>query len=524
MKIKLYSILAMLVVCSACKKEFLDKPSQNNPTLETYYTNAGQVNAATGLLYNTIWYDYIDKAFHAMEVRAGNMFPNAPIYTPYQLFTVSSTDAQVANSWGAFYKVAGAATVLVKTFEEKKALVSDAAYLTRGIAEARFIRAYAYFNLARAFGDVPIVTDPVGIASSGQFNVPRYKQADVLRFVIEDLKFAEENLGATADAGRVTSLSATGMMAKVYLYLKDYTNAKAKALQVINSGKYSLYPDYGKMFTTAAANNNQESLFALQWLAAGGYSIGNSMQIYIGPATLLRAAGGGFSTVVPSIDLLRAYEPGDLRKAGSIMEQGFKRTDWINSNFPGGFTYDTLKTVANGRNEETQMTTATRSHSLKYIVGPGSATEIVNSGFNSINTYVLRYADILLIYAEATMGGGGSTSDPEALRAFNMVRHRAGFSTSADKTSLDITTILHERRIEFAFEGGDYWYDIQRQGYGLAKVLVAAQERGPYSGSGVHVVDHISANLSSESQLYLPIPANEITTNPELTKPAVPYY
>jgi hypothetical protein len=524
MKIKVYSLLVMLVLFSACKKDFLDRPSQNNPTLETYYSNATEVNAATGLLYNTIWYDYIDKAFHAMEVRAGNMYPNASIYTPYQLFTVSSTDAQVANSWGAFYKVAGAATVLIKTFEEKKALVSDQAYLVRGIAESRFIRAYAYFNLARSFGDVPIVTDPVGIASSGKFNVPRYKQADVLRFVLEDLQFAEANLGQAADAGRVTSLSATGMMAKVYLYLKDYTNAKAKALQVISSGKYSLYPDYEKMFTSSSANNNQETLFALQWLAAGGYSIGNAMQIYIGPATLLKAAGGGFSTVVPSIDLLRAYEPGDLRRKGSIMEQGFKRTDWVNSNFPNGFTYDTLKTVANGRNTETQISTASRSHSLKYIVGPGSATEMVNSGFSSINTYVLRYADILLIYAEAILGGGGSTSDAEALRAFNMVRHRAGFPVSADKTSLDMTTILHERRIEFAFEGGDYWFDIQRQGFGLAKILVSAQERGPYSGSGVHVVDHISANLSSESQLFLPIPANEITTNPELGKPAVAYY
>lgn len=521
MKTKIFYLLS-LVLFAGCKKDFLERPSQNGPTLETYYTTAEQVNGATGILYNVIWYNYIDKAFFAIgEVLGGNMWSAGSDFNSFKNFTVSGTDQAVSNSWGAFYKVAGTATVLLNTFEEKKKIVSgDVSYLDQGIAESRFMRGVAYFYLARTFGDVPIVTDPVAMGESGQFNVPRYKQEDVLRFALEDLKFAEEHLSPNASQpGRATSYSATGMMAKVYLYIKDYENAKIKAKEIIDSKKYSLYPDYGKMFTSSSANNNQESIFALQWLADGGYSIGNAMQIYIGPSTLLAPlGGGGYSLFIPSIDLLEAYEPGDNRKGWSIMEHGFTRPDWVNVNFPNGFVYDT--TYVNSGDQAKKIKTPTRSNPLKYVVGTDPGGKI-NGAFTSMNTYILRYADILLIYAEAVLANSQSTSDGSALEAFNEVRNRAGFPVSANKTSLTIDDILHERRVEFALEG-DYWYDIQRMGFDKAKVIIGAQERGIY-GNG-RVLQPFSVMLSSPSQLFLPIPTAEVLTNPELGKPAVPYY
>lgn len=522
-RIKIFYLVLPALLLS-CSKDFLDRPSQNGPTLETYYTNAEQVNGATGILYNVIWYEYIDKAFHAIgEVQGGNMWTGALEYNSFLNFTVSGTDEQVSRSWYAFYKVAGTATVLLNTFEEKKRYVDDAAYLEQGIAEARFIRGLAYFYLARTFGDVPIVIDPVNMAETGDINVPRYLQADVLRFVLEDLRFAEENLASTPyQPGRATSFSATGLMAKVYLYMKDYENARIKAQEVINSGRYSLYPDYERMFTSSSANNNQESLFALQWLADGGYSIGNAMQQYIGPGPLLRPiTNGGFSAVIPSIDILRAYEPGDSRRQWSVMEHGWSRSDWTNINFPSGYMYDT--TFVDSNDEPRKLKTQTRSNCLKYVVGPGTGGERINAAFTSINTYILRYADILLIYAEAILGNAGSTSDAQALWAFNEVRHRAGFPISADKTSLNIDIILHERRVEFAFEG-DYWYDIQRMGFDRARVMLGAQERGTYSSNGTHIVNHFGITLNTPSQLFLPIPTSELLANPELANPAVPYY
>jgi len=516
-------LLSVLTVISSCKKDFLERPSRNEPTLETYYENAEQVRGATGLLYNSIWYEYQDKAFHAIgEVLSGNMYTGDPKYNTYLNFSITGTDEQVSRSWYAFYKVAGNATVLINTFEQKKAQVSDPSYLNQGIAEARFMRGVAYFYLARVFGAVPIITDPVELAQSGKFDVPRYIQSDVIKFAIEDLKFAEENLKASDDPGRVTQYSAKGMMAKAYLYLKDYENAKAKASEVISSGKYSLYPDYQKMFTDPSANNNQEVLFALQWLASGGYSIGNPIQAYVGPSTLLLpTTGAGWSAIIPSIDLLNSYEFNDKRRQWSVMEQGFTKADWVNVNFPNGFTYDT--TYVTNADEKTKIKTGTRSNALKYVVGPGGKNVNVNSTSTDMNTYILRYADILLIYAEATLGAGASTSDGTALAAFNEVRHRAGFGASADKTVLTPDVILHERRVEFAFEG-DYWFDIQRQGFAKAKQIVDGQERGTYSSAGKHRIESIKATLTSEANLFIPIPTTEILTNPELGKPAVPYY
>lgn len=517
--------LIIMVALASCKEDFLERPSQNGPTLETYYTTAEEVNGATGILYNVIWYEYIDKAFHAIgEVQSGNMWSGDTKYNTFKNFTVSGTDEQVSRSWFAFYKVAGTSTVLMNTFEQKKSMISgDPAYLVQGIAEARFMRGVAYFYLARTFGDVPIVTDPVKLAETGNFNIPKYKQQDVLKFALEDLKFAEENLSPTAyQPGRVTSYSATGMMAKIYLYMKDYANAEAKALEIIDSKKYSLYPDYEKMFTSSSANNNQESLFALQWLAEGGYSIGNAMQTYIGPSTLVKpVGGGGYSVVIPSVDLLKSYEPGDKRRQWSIMEHGFTRSNWTNINFPNGFVYDTTYTSAADANFK--LKTPTRSNSLKYIVGTGTDGEKINAAFTSINTYLLRYADILLIYAEAILGNAGSTSDSKALNAFNEVRHRAGFQVSEDKTSLNMDMILHERRVEFAFEG-DYWFDIQRMGFDKAKVIIGAQDRGTYSSKGTHDTDEFYVVLERPEQLFLPIPTVEMLSNPELSKPAVPYY
>src|SRR5690606_25998752 len=111
----------------------------------------------------------------------------------------------------------------------------------------------------------------------------------------------EENLRENDDPGRVIQLSASGMMAKVYLYLKDYENAKLKAAKVMDSKKYKLYPDYEMMFTSSSANNNEESLFALQWLASGGYAIGNPIQAYVGPEPLLKpTTGAGWSAIIPS--------------------------------------------------------------------------------------------------------------------------------------------------------------------------------------------------------------------------------
>ena len=200
------------------------------------------------------------------------------------------------------------------------------------------------------------------------------------------------------------------------------------------------------------------------------------------------------------------------------MEHGWSRLDWkpqrdaspaYNAFMANGYVYDTLQATTDGGQKNT-----TRSNIAKYVVGPGKAYggESVLGMNTGINTMMLRYADILLIYAESVLATNTSTTDEEALKAFNKVRRRAQLP---EKNSVTLEDILHERRVEFAFEG-DYWFDIQRQGYAKAKQIIEAQNRGTF--------DTPNYVTFTENYMHLPIPAGEILQDPELAKDPVPYY
>jgi starch-binding outer membrane protein, SusD/RagB family len=531
MKSKVLLFLSsMVILATSCKEDFLNNPSTTSPTSDIYYTNAEQVNGATGMLYNIAWNDWSDKAFTSVgDVLGGTVTGVAgnSQYNSFYNFNIQSTDGLIASTWNACYDAAGRASVLISTFEDKKTTAGNAPYLTQGIAEAKFIRAFAYFYIGRTFKDAPIVPDPLELTKAGKNLVPRYFQKDVLRFALEDLKFAEENLAATSyQPGRVTKYSAKGLMAKIYLYLKDYDNAKAKAKEVIdfataNPSLIGLYDNYQEMFTSSKANNNKESLFSLQWLVSMSWNGANRFMTYAGPAPLLRPAPtsttAAYSAVIPSMDMLNTrtgYYPGDKRRDGSVMQHGFYRADWVNENFPKGFKYDTT-----GATDNFTIRTGTRSNIQKYIVGPNRTGEAVNTNaHSSMGTYILRYADVLLIYAEAIMKGTGTTNDASALAAYNAVHTRAGLPRV---NSISMDDLLHERKVEFAFEG-DYWFDIQRQGFAKAKEMIASQERGTLNDNGA--LTSFRATISSESQLFLPIPQRETVTNPLLLEPAVAYY
>lgn len=532
MKTKINFILILTAfLWFSCKESFLDSPSTTQPTADNYYNTAAEVYGATGVLYNRAWNDWSDKAFTSVgDVLGGTVTGVAgnSQYNSFYNFNIQSTDGLVGSTWNACYDAAGRASVLIQTFAAKKGQIGDKDFLTIGIAEARFIRGFAYFYIGRTYGDAPIVPDPLELTKPGKSLVPRYFQADVLKFAIEDLKFAEENLPEVPyEVGRVSKYSAKGLMAKVYLYLKDYTNAKLKAKEVIdyataNPSRIGL-DNYGLIFTSSdAAKKSKESLFALQWEVAASWDGANRFMTYAAPAPLVRPSPtnstAGYSSVIPSLDLLNpttGYAVGDLRRGWSVMEQGFHRADWKNVNYPNGFTYDTT-----GRTTDNVFIfTSTRSNILKYMVGPNRTDEAVNANaHSSMPTFILRYADVLLIYAEATMNGGGSTSDALAVAAFNQVHTRAGLPAV---TSITLDELLHERKVEFAFEG-DYWFDIQRQGLAKATQMVAAQERGQYDANK-QIASFKATIPASFSSLFLPIPQNETVSNPLLLEPAIPY-
>ena len=217
------------------------------------------------------------------------------------------------------------------------------------------------------------------------------------------------------------------MMAKLYLYTKDYANAKIKAQEVMTSGYYDLFPDYAGMFNSSANNNNIESIFAIQHQPTGNpWGSGNQMNPDRGPSNLQTDQASMWELYRPSLDLLAEYEVGDRRRAGSVMEHGWTKPEWKPQKLPqddgsfkpddaaynafmaNGYKFDTIQPAGQGG-----YYNQTRSVIAKYVVGPGSGYggEPVIGMNTGINFMVQRYADVLLIYAEATLGTATSTTD-----------------------------------------------------------------------------------------------------------------
>lgn len=535
--IYLIVLVILAVTVASCDKSFIERPSLSGATVSNYYNTADEVRAATSTLYSGLaWSGFEERAMDAIcELMAGNELSGGTDDPPFQQFTVSATAGRLSDCWKSFYKISGWTSALIATLEEKKAQGGDASFIDPAIAECHYLRGTVYFYIARIWGDAPIVTDPGAIALTGNFNIPRYVKADVLRFALEELQAAETGLPETDVPGRVTKYSAKGMMAKLYLYNKDYANAKIKAGEVISSGNYDLFPDYQAMFNSSANNNNVEALFSVQHQCTGNpWGSGNQMNPDRGPSNLQTNEASMWDLYRPSLDLLAAFESGDLRRKGSIMEQGWTMPIWKPKKLPqndgsftvddaaynvfmaGGYIYDTIQNTSRGG-----YLNGTRSNIAKYVVGPGSTYggETVIGMNTGINFMVQRYADVLLIYAEAELGNQASTSETTALDAFNKVRERAGLS---DKASLTLDDILKERRVEFAFEG-DYWFDIQRQGFAMAKTIIEAQNRGTVGNTPTWSIPVYITGFT-ESMMYLPIPAGEILQDPSLAEPAVPYY
>jgi hypothetical protein len=525
-------ILILAATLASCSDSFIDRPSLSGLTVSNYYNTADEVRAATSTIYSGLaWSGYEARALDCIgEIMSGNEHTWNGDDTPFQEMTVSATSVRLSDSWKAFYKVNGWTSSLMATLEQKKADGGDPAILDPAIAECHFLRGAVYFYIARIWGHAPIVTDPGAIALTGDFQIPRYYQEDVLRFALEELQLAEAGLPETDVPGRVTKYSAKGMIAKLYLYQKDYANAKIKAGEVITSEQYDLFPDYRAMFNASANNNNIETLFAVQHQCTmNPWGSGNQLNPDRGPGSLQTDEASMWELYRPSLDMIAAYEPNDKRRAGSVMEHGWTMPAWKPKKLPqsdgsytvndaaynefmkDGYRYDTIQAANQGGSLN-----GTRSTIAKYVVGPGSkyGGEQVIGMNTGINFMLLRYADILLIYAEATLGTSLTTTDAAALAAFNKVRLRAGLPV---KDELTIDDILQERRVEFAFEG-DYWFDITRMGFQKAKQIIEAQNRGTKPGNPFYITNF------TEDKMFLPIPASEVLQDPRLDDDPEPYY
>jgi starch-binding outer membrane protein, SusD/RagB family len=514
-----YTALVLIMTLVSCKKDFLNRIPEDALTVDNFYSSAKALDAATAVLYNVPWFDFNDKAIWSYgDLMSGNMITYDPQVTSFKTFDITGDNTRVMEGWRSLFNVIARSNGIINDLPVKATGVTPA-QVNRCVGEARFMRALAYFYLVRLWGAVPIIEN--NSEKIYDAKIPRNNVEDVYKFIIRDLEFVELNCPTKSayggiDKARVTSGAAKTFLAKVYLYQKNYPKALAKAEEVINSNEYSLMKDYEDIFKTE--NNvtlnpavNTETIFALLWDVDNvGWGVQNTNQAYFAPyGEGITGFADGWSSVFPSIDLIKSYESGDKRRKATIMQAGdvYSYMSYIkNGSETTGYEYPPLS----------RSVSDTRASIKKYVVGSPAGNK-GKGGFmrTYINGNIFRFSEVYLIAVEA-IAKGGATKDAKALNYFNIVRRRAGLIERSDLTEVDIQK---ERRIELAFEG-DYWYDLCRMDRAKATELLKNQERGVYA-SGTSVNPY--KVTPKPTDFILPIPVSEIITNPKLNEPPVPY-
>lgn len=467
-----YLLILPLFGIISCSEDFTTIPVQDGPTVANYYKSEADVKAATAVLYANPWFSFNDKFFWtAGEELAGNLYHTWDQEGQFFYYSYNAGNAHINSGWRGLYAVVNQSNSVINDVPVfAKGNVSDAV-ITRAVAEARFVRAMAYYMLSEFFGEVPIIENPLEIILSGNTKLPKNTRNSVYEFVRRDLEFAAANLPNSDQPGRATSWTAKGLLSKVYLTMAQFnlvSNAtasadyfiKAKSLSqdVIENSGLRLMPNYADLFKIEH-NNNSESMFAMQWMQ-GNYSQGNSRQANWARSSIItgntEAWGGGKCM---TMDFLEAVDPADKRKSAIYMDVNDVYPEINKAN--GGYKYFIVNRDATGKELESASPTLTALK--KYVVGSAedNAGKVSTNQATAINQYLLRLADVYLVYVEAAIGAGSSTSDPRALQYFNAIRSRAGLLDASVISSADL---LKERRMEFALESL-YWFDIKRAFY-----------------------------------------------------------
>jgi hypothetical protein len=464
-------LLVAVYAFTGCTKDFLDRDPQGQYTQDDYPYPGGSgpydtylfgiyselrsfnVHSQSYICAVSIRSDDADKGSTPADGGANAIgMDNFPV-TPDNGFT--------NTIWLGYYNLVNKANIALDQIKNNEVIVALPEVKSQSEAEARFLRGYAYFMLVRFFGRVPLI-DSVFSDPAAQSNVPQSEVPAIYSFIENDLQFAASNLPLSWDpkfVGRATSGAANGLLAKVYLTEKKWGEAMAAAGIVINSGQYDLMTPYDKIFSEDGENSS-ESIFEVQATATAAIPTANGVQY----AQIQGVRGGGdwnlgWGWNTPSTALVAAYEPGDPRENRTIM---------FTSNS------DTIYKTIYG--EELPVGLPNPRYNNKVYTNPAMRASIGNRLGYWMNVRIIRFADVVLMYAEAANEQGMTD---EALDKLEMVRARARAGdntilpkvTTTDQDSLR-EAIHHERRIELAMEQ-DRFFDLVRWGI-AAEALHAA--------------------------------------------------
>jgi hypothetical protein len=438
-------LCAILFISEGCKKSFLNVPPQAQKPADRFWETAADARSALNAMYanlhaweNVAFAPIAVESVASDEAEKGSTDNDATFFNNYDDFTVNASEGQLMGFWIGKYQGINLANQMLDNVPN---ITMDANVKAGYLAEAKFVRAYNYFRLVRAFGDVPLrLKVPV---DASEYNIPRTAKAEIYAAIEKDLTDAAAvlpNSYPSADLGRITKGAALALHAKVAMYQQKWADVLTYTNQVKGMG-YTLFPNFYQSFRINNENNS-ESVFEIQCqLIPGNKDASNSQYSQVQG---VRTAGGGWGFNVPTQALVDAFEPGDPRKNATIIFKG--------TTTPSGDAIPA--TVDNPR------------YNMKSYVPFSNWISGYNEGSQQ-NIRAIRYADVLLMNAEAANETGQTDV---ALASLELVRARARGGdntilpkvTTTDKAALR-TAIWHERQVELAMEF-DRYFDVIRQG------------------------------------------------------------
>lgn len=511
-------MVLIFIQITGCQKDFLDRYTLDQLSDESFWSSDNDAISAVNSCYRDFESFYNVLYLDCASDNAFNPYP-------WEGWTVQANgNLEPTNTGESFFSFTTIRKCNWVLENIDNVPDMDGTLLKRLKAEIRFIRAYRYFLMTQFYGDVPLITKTLSIDEANQ---SKTSKTEVVSFVLNELTEITPDLPPSytgSNVGRITRGAALGLKARLLLFEGQYPEAAVIARQVMDLGVYSLFPDYTGIFLLSNENNS-EVILDVQYIE-NDYS--NWLIGVMPPSSY-----GGWSSIDPTQSLVSAYECTDGKtidysplynpdKPYDNRDPRFYSTILYPGNFWRGKYFDPISPdspdyyAPYGRSK-------TAYYPKKYVYPLSQYADVWNTGMNII---VMRYAEILLIYAETKIEI--NDIDASVYDAINQVRNRAGMP-NVDQTVYNNQTTLRElirreRRVEFGMEGLR-WYDIKR--WKIAENVL----NGKVYGSRPGTVDPTTGEItfSSPDHIFVedrvfdpnknylwPIPQSEIDANPNL--------
>jgi hypothetical protein len=535
----IFNILIASVLFSSCKKDFLNREPQDAYSNASLWTSASDANAALTGIYNG---------------QSNNIDDNGPSWadgTAIVYFDCISDNAYSQYPWegfqaygnGSINPTSGAANLWNYTAIQRcnffltniGVTPMDAALKKQMIAQVKFIRAYEYFVMSQLYGDVPLVIKALTpVEANASTRTPK---ADVTKFILSELAAVIPDLATSytgTDVGHITKGAALALKARVELYEQNYADCITDCQAVMKLG-YSLDPSYQNLFRIQNQFSNPEIIAAAQYVenpsanangvlgvmpsnSMGGWSSINPLQNLVDDYEMDN--GKVITDPTSGYDPNNPYAKRDPRLAATILYPG---APYVPAGGSTPLYFDPLGSSSPDYYASGNNTSPSAYVVKKYTSNLSDFDNLFQSG---LNITVIRYAEILLSFAEAKIESG--QIDASVYSAINLIRTRAGmpsvnqavYNSQATLRSL----IRRERRVEFAFEGLR-WFDIKRWKIGSqvmngavygARLGTVDAKTGKYTVTGENL--KVETRAFSDKNYLWPVPQAEIDINKSLTQ------